>query len=95
MFSSLYIPNTYYLEKVGKNEVSDLAISITYNQKEVMSWVLAFDSDIRNDLGELFIKDFSIKPKEQIVFWMKYKANGKELEFSKSIDLSDCIKYSN
>ena len=93
--NSLYIPNTFYLEKVGNNEVNDLSMLITYNNKEIMSWALDFDEDIHTGSGELFFKDFSINPKDQILLRVKYKANGKEQEFSKSIDLSDCIKYSN
>jgi hypothetical protein len=93
--NSIYIPNTYYLEKVGNKKVSDLSMSLTYNDKEIMSWALSFDLNISNDLGETFIKKISINPNAQILFRLKYKLDGKEQDISESIDLEDCIKYSN
>lgn len=93
--NSLYIPNTYYLEKVGNSEVRDFSMSIIYNKKEITSWALAFDSKIRSDFGELFFKDLSINPNDQIIVRMKYKVDGKEKDLKELIDLKDCLKYSN
>lgn len=93
--NSLFIPNTYKIEKIGNNKVSDLSMSVTHNKKEIMSSALGFDSNIISDLGELFFKDFSINPSDQIIFRIKYKVDGKEKDFYESIDLNDCIKYSN
>lgn len=92
---SLFIPNTYYLEKVGNSKARDLSISLTHNEKEIMSWALGFDSDICDDLGEIFLKDLNINPKDKIEFRMKYTVDGKEEDFYKLINLNDCIKYSN
>lgn len=93
--NSIFIPNTYYLEKVGNSKVSDLSMSLIYDDKEIMSWALAFDLNISNDLGELFFKDLSINPNDQILFRLKYKVDGQEQDIYESIDLNDCIKYSN
>lgn len=93
--NTIYIPNTYYLEKVGNSEVSDLSMRVTYNKKEIMSWALALDSNINSDLGELFFEDLCINPDGQIIFWLKYKVDGKEKEIKELIDLKDCLKYSN